>query len=114
MGNRTSEVEWVRNRIFGSPIKISAHFPSQNHETANVVHDTTRWLNQHHKLIQDAFHSARCNPAERAIHFLFCFTFSSTPDFRRPSGFKQDPLPDPKPRTSLHLSLPPPNGKNTP
>lgn len=34
------------------------------------------------------------------------------PDLPRPSGFKQDPLPDPKPRTSLHLSLPPPNGKN--
>ncbi|KAG8006312.1 Actin-binding LIM protein 2, partial [Nibea albiflora] len=26
-------------------------------------------------------------------------------------GFKQDPLPDPKPRTSLHLSLPPTDGK---
>ncbi|XP_074517889.1 actin-binding LIM protein 2 [Halichoeres trimaculatus] len=28
-------------------------------------------------------------------------------------GFKQDPLPDPKPRTSLHLSLPPPNGSES-
>lgn len=40
-----------------------------------------------------------------------CFIFSPTPDFPHPSGFKQDPLPDPKPRTSLHLSLPPPDGK---
>lgn len=30
-----------------------------------------------------------------------------------PPGFKQDPLPDSKPRTSLHLSLPPPNGKSS-
>ncbi|KAM9836882.1 actin-binding LIM protein 2 [Aulostomus maculatus] len=28
-------------------------------------------------------------------------------------GFKQDPLPDLKPRTSLHLSLPPPNGSES-
>ncbi|XP_035481740.1 actin-binding LIM protein 2 isoform X4 [Scophthalmus maximus] len=28
-------------------------------------------------------------------------------------GFKQEPLPDPKPRTSLHLSLPPPNGSES-
>ncbi len=40
-----------------------------------------------------------------------CFIFSPTPDFPHLLGFKQDPLPDPKPRTSLHLSLPPPNGK---
>ena len=37
--------------------------------------------------------------------------FSSTPGSPHPSGFKLDPLPDPNPRTSLHLSLPPPNGK---
>lgn len=42
-----------------------------------------------------------------------CFIFSPSPDLPHPSGFKQDPLPDPKPRTSLHLSLPPPDGKNT-
>ncbi|KAM4714075.1 actin-binding LIM protein 2 isoform 8-T8 [Anableps anableps] len=28
-------------------------------------------------------------------------------------GFKQDPLPGPKPRTSLHLNLPPPNGSES-
>uniref|UniRef100_UPI003AB0D43E actin-binding LIM protein 2 n=1 Tax=Centroberyx gerrardi TaxID=166262 RepID=UPI003AB0D43E len=28
-------------------------------------------------------------------------------------GFKQDPLPDPKPRTALHLNLPPPNGSES-
>lgn len=39
------------------------------------------------------------------------FIFSSTPGSPHPSGFKLDPLPDPNPRTSLHLSLPPPNGK---
>ncbi|XP_074479654.1 actin-binding LIM protein 2 isoform X7 [Sebastes fasciatus] len=36
----------------------------------------------------------------------------SPQNFSRP-GFKQDPLPDPKPRTSLHLSLPPPNGSES-
>ncbi|XP_043953080.1 actin-binding LIM protein 2 isoform X3 [Gambusia affinis] len=28
-------------------------------------------------------------------------------------GFKQDPVPGPKPRTSLHLNLPPPNGSES-
>ncbi|XP_035004094.1 actin-binding LIM protein 2 isoform X6 [Hippoglossus stenolepis] len=28
-------------------------------------------------------------------------------------GFKQDPVPDPKPRTAMHLSLPPPNGSES-
>lgn len=39
--------------------------------------------------------------------------FSPTHDFPHPSGFKQDPPPDPQPRTALHLSLPPPDGKST-
>ncbi|XP_030578416.1 actin-binding LIM protein 2 isoform X8 [Archocentrus centrarchus] len=41
------------------------------------------------------------------------YTPSRSPqNYSRP-GFKQDPLPDPKPRTSLHLSLPPPNGSES-
>ncbi|XP_035849897.1 actin-binding LIM protein 2 isoform X9 [Sander lucioperca] len=36
----------------------------------------------------------------------------SPTNYSRP-GFKQDPLPDPKPRTSLHLSLPPPDGSES-
>lgn len=57
---------------------------------------------------------ARCNPCREAYPTTsLCFIFSPSPDLPHPSGFKQDPLPDPKPRTSLHLSLPPPNGKNT-
>ncbi|XP_059210190.1 actin-binding LIM protein 2 isoform X2 [Centropristis striata] len=36
----------------------------------------------------------------------------SPQNYSRP-GFKQDPLPDLKPRTSLHLSLPPPNGSES-
>uniref|UniRef100_A0A8D2ZUH1 Actin-binding LIM protein 2 n=1 Tax=Scophthalmus maximus TaxID=52904 RepID=A0A8D2ZUH1_SCOMX len=36
----------------------------------------------------------------------------SPQNYSRP-GFKQEPLPDPKPRTSLHLSLPPPNGSES-
>ncbi|XP_069015202.1 actin-binding LIM protein 2 isoform X7 [Embiotoca jacksoni] len=36
----------------------------------------------------------------------------SPPNYSRP-GFKQDPVPDPKARTSLHLSLPPPNGSES-
>ncbi|XP_016891441.1 actin-binding LIM protein 2 isoform X9 [Cynoglossus semilaevis] len=33
-------------------------------------------------------------------------------NYSRP-GFKQDPSPDPKPRTALHLSLPPPDGSES-
>ncbi|XP_019126569.1 actin-binding LIM protein 2 isoform X8 [Larimichthys crocea] len=41
------------------------------------------------------------------------YTPSRSPqNYSRP-GFKQDPLPDPKPRTSLHLSLPPPDGSES-
>ncbi|XP_076580574.1 actin-binding LIM protein 2 isoform X2 [Chaetodon auriga] len=41
------------------------------------------------------------------------YTPSRSPqNYSRP-GFKQDPLPDLKPRTSLHLSLPPPNGSES-
>uniref|UniRef100_A0A8C4HS39 Actin-binding LIM protein 2 n=1 Tax=Dicentrarchus labrax TaxID=13489 RepID=A0A8C4HS39_DICLA len=41
------------------------------------------------------------------------YTPSRSPqNYSRP-GFKQEPLPDPKPRTSLHLSLPPPNGSES-
>ncbi|XP_038587215.1 actin-binding LIM protein 2 isoform X9 [Micropterus salmoides] len=41
------------------------------------------------------------------------YTPSRSPqNYSRP-GFTQDPLPDPKPRTSLHLSLPPPNGSES-
>ncbi|XP_033986764.1 actin-binding LIM protein 2 isoform X7 [Trematomus bernacchii] len=36
----------------------------------------------------------------------------SPQNYSRP-GFKQDPLPDSKARTSLHLSLPPPNGSES-
>ncbi|XP_032366858.1 actin-binding LIM protein 2 isoform X10 [Etheostoma spectabile] len=36
----------------------------------------------------------------------------SPTNYSRP-GFKQDPLPHPKPRTSLHLSLPPPDGSES-
>lgn len=43
------------------------------------------------------------SPTQRLIQPLISLT----------PGIKQDPLPDPNPRTSLHLSLPPPNGKNT-
>ncbi|XP_044039371.1 actin-binding LIM protein 2 isoform X10 [Siniperca chuatsi] len=41
------------------------------------------------------------------------YTPSRSPqNYSRP-GFKQDPLPDSKPRTSLHLSLPPANGSES-
>ncbi|XP_035531196.1 actin-binding LIM protein 2 isoform X13 [Morone saxatilis] len=41
------------------------------------------------------------------------YTPSRSPqNYSRP-GFKQEPLPDPKPRTSLHLSLPPSNGSES-
>nr|XP_019955709.1 PREDICTED: actin-binding LIM protein 2 isoform X11 [Paralichthys olivaceus] len=41
------------------------------------------------------------------------YTPSRSPqNYSRP-GFKQDPVPDPKPRTALHLSLPPPNGSES-
>ncbi|XP_030287960.1 actin-binding LIM protein 2 isoform X10 [Sparus aurata] len=41
------------------------------------------------------------------------YTPSRSPqNYSRP-GFKLDPLPDPNPRTSLHLSLPPPNGSES-
>ncbi|XP_014870146.1 actin-binding LIM protein 2-like isoform X7 [Poecilia latipinna] len=36
----------------------------------------------------------------------------SPQNYSRP-GFKQDPVPGPKPRTSLHLNLPPPNGSES-
>ncbi|XP_051800015.1 actin-binding LIM protein 2 isoform X2 [Acanthochromis polyacanthus] len=41
------------------------------------------------------------------------YTPSRSPQNYSRQGFKQDPLPDPKPRTSLHLSLPPPNGSES-
>ncbi|XP_041840887.1 actin-binding LIM protein 2 isoform X7 [Melanotaenia boesemani] len=41
------------------------------------------------------------------------YTPSRSPQNYSRAGFKQDPLPDPKPRTSLHLSLPPPNGSES-
>ncbi|XP_034471001.1 actin-binding LIM protein 2 isoform X7 [Hippoglossus hippoglossus] len=41
------------------------------------------------------------------------YTPSRSPqNYSRP-GFKQDPVPDPKPRTAMHLSLPPPNGSES-
>ncbi|XP_008433061.1 actin-binding LIM protein 2 isoform X10 [Poecilia reticulata] len=41
------------------------------------------------------------------------YTPSRSPqNYSRP-GFKQDPVPGPKPRTSLHLNLPPPNGSES-
>ncbi|XP_023279695.1 actin-binding LIM protein 2 isoform X11 [Seriola lalandi dorsalis] len=41
------------------------------------------------------------------------YTPSRSPQNYSRAGFKQDPLPDPKPRTSLHLSLPPPDGSES-
>uniref|UniRef100_A0AAQ5XPW3 Actin-binding LIM protein 2 n=1 Tax=Amphiprion ocellaris TaxID=80972 RepID=A0AAQ5XPW3_AMPOC len=41
------------------------------------------------------------------------YTPSRSPQNYSRQGFKQDPVPDPKPRTSLHLSLPPPNGSES-
>lgn len=89
-----------------------SHHPSQNHETANAMHDTTRRWNQHHKATQDTFHCTHLPPVEsHPLPVLLPFIFN--PWFSSPSsGFKQDPPPDPKPRTSLHLSLPPPDGKS--
>lgn len=77
------------------------------------MHDTTHWWNQHHKETQDAFHCAYLSPVEsHPLPLLLPFLLN--PWFSLPSlGFKQDPPPDPKPRTSLHLSLPPPDGKSS-
>lgn len=59
------------------PLKIIfINFLYQDHETANVTHDTIHSRKQHHKLIVDTFHPARCNPAEGfsnhlpLLHFL--------------------------------------------
>uniref|UniRef100_A0A1A7XIN1 Actin-binding LIM protein 2 n=1 Tax=Iconisemion striatum TaxID=60296 RepID=A0A1A7XIN1_9TELE len=41
------------------------------------------------------------------------YTPSRSPQNYSRAGFKPDPLPDPKPRTSLHLNLPPPNGSES-
>ncbi|XP_056224592.1 actin-binding LIM protein 2 isoform X10 [Seriola aureovittata] len=41
------------------------------------------------------------------------YTPSRSPQNYSRAGFKQDPLPDPKPWTSLHLSLPPPDGSES-
>ncbi|XP_055358735.1 actin-binding LIM protein 2 isoform X15 [Betta splendens] len=41
------------------------------------------------------------------------YTPSRSPQNYSRAGFKQDPLPDPKARTSLHLSLRPPNGSES-
>ncbi|XP_061565462.1 actin-binding LIM protein 2 isoform X9 [Cololabis saira] len=40
-------------------------------------------------------------------------TPSRSPQNYSRAGFRQDPLPDPRPRTSLHLSLPAPNGSES-
>ncbi|XP_024143386.1 actin-binding LIM protein 2 isoform X10 [Oryzias melastigma] len=40
-------------------------------------------------------------------------TPSRSPQNYSRAGLTQDPLPDPKPRTSLHLNLPPPNGSES-
>ncbi|KAM4565244.1 actin-binding LIM protein 2 isoform 2-T2 [Fundulus diaphanus] len=41
------------------------------------------------------------------------YTPSRSPQNYSRAGFKQDPRPSPKPRTSLHLNLPPPNGSES-
>ncbi|XP_023202072.1 actin-binding LIM protein 2 isoform X8 [Xiphophorus maculatus] len=41
------------------------------------------------------------------------YTPSRSPQNYSRAGFKQDPVPGPKPRTSLHLNLPPPNGSES-
>uniref|UniRef100_A0A3Q2NXJ9 Actin-binding LIM protein 2 n=1 Tax=Fundulus heteroclitus TaxID=8078 RepID=A0A3Q2NXJ9_FUNHE len=41
------------------------------------------------------------------------YTPSRSPQNYSRAGFKQDPQPGPKPRTSLHLNLPPPNGSES-
>uniref|UniRef100_A0A1A8NSX4 Actin-binding LIM protein 2 n=1 Tax=Nothobranchius rachovii TaxID=451742 RepID=A0A1A8NSX4_9TELE len=41
------------------------------------------------------------------------YTPSRSPQNYSRAGFSPDPLPDPKPRTALHLNLPPPNGSES-
>ncbi|XP_029942292.1 actin-binding LIM protein 2 isoform X8 [Salarias fasciatus] len=41
------------------------------------------------------------------------YTPSRSPQNYSRAGFKQDPLPEPNPRTALHLSLPPPDGSES-
>ncbi|KAG7221529.1 hypothetical protein INR49_017185 [Caranx melampygus] len=49
------------------------------------------------------------SPTESLIQLLPFTSSSPHPLISLTAGIKQDPLPDPNPRTSLHLSLPPPN-----